>query len=155
MHARLKLMLAVTTIAVVTCACRGFASSRPDATPLPNIASSARVTESGVPKVVIDRDCSQLGDSSDEYVCLTNSDATAVDMSSWILRNVLGRSFNFPTGFSLAVGQTVKVHTGSGTDSPTDLHWGYRVNPAWEKSDKLTLHNGEDVEVFVSEAAHR
>jgi hypothetical protein len=148
-------MFLATTVAVVAFACRGFAPSRPDATPLPNIASSARVTESGVPKVVIDRDCSRLGDASDEFVCLTNSDSTPADMSSWVLRNVLGRSFNFPTGFTLAVGQTVKVHTGSGPDSPTDLHWAYRVNPAWEKSDKLTLHNGEDVEVFVSEAARQ
>jgi hypothetical protein len=155
MHQRLQLMLAITTIAVATSACRGLAPSRPEATPLPNIASSARVTESGVPKVVIDRDCSKLGDSSDEYVCLTNGDSAPVDMSSWILRNVLGRSFNFPTGFTLAVGQTVKVHTGGGSDSATDLHWAYRVNPAWEKSDKLTLHNGEDVEVFVSDPATR
>jgi competence protein ComEC len=153
MRRRPEVVLALTAFVVITCACRGFAPSRQDATPLPNIASSARVTESSVAKVAIDRDCSRLGDASDEYVCLTNGDTAPVDMSAWVLRNVLGRSFNFPTGFTLPVGQTVKVHTGSGTDSPTDLHWAYRVNPAWEKGDKLTLHNGEDVEVFVSEAA--
>ena len=151
MRKHLEVALAVVALAIASCGCRGFAPSRPDVTPLPNIASSARVTESGVPKVVIDRDCSRLGDTSDEYVCLTNGDSGPVDMSSWVLRNVLGRSFNFPTGFTLPVGQTVKVHTGSGTDSATDLHWAYRVNPAWEKGDKLTLHNNEDVEVFVSE----
>ena len=62
------------------------------------------------------------------------------------------RSFNFPTGFKLAAGQTVRVHTMAGADSAGDLHWAYRVNPAWEKTDKLTLHNNENVEVFVSEA---
>ena len=119
------------------------------------MASSARVTGSSVPKVVIDRGCSKLGDTSDEYVCLTNQDSTPADMSSWVLRNVLGRSYNFPTGFSLAPGQTVRVHTGAGADSATDLHWAYRVNPAWENGDKLTLHNNEDVEVFVSQPAKR
>jgi hypothetical protein len=138
-------------LAFAAVACRGVVSSRTEVTPPPQVASSARVTGSGVANVVIDRSCSRLGDASDEYVCITNSDTVAVDMGSWILRNVLGRTYNFPSGFSLAAGQTVKVHTGAGTDSATDLHWSYRVNPAWEKSDKLTLHNNEDVEVFVSQ----
>ena len=140
----------LVVLAVVACGCRGFATSRAEMTPPPQVASSARITESGVAKVVIDRACSKLGDASDEYVCLTNADTAPADMSSWVLRNVLGRSFNFPPGFALPVGQTVKVHTGAGTDSATDLHWAYRVNPAWETGDKLTLHNQENVEVFIS-----
>jgi hypothetical protein len=143
-------IVALLLAASVGVGCRGIVSTRSEVTPPPTVASSARVTESGVPKVTIDRACSKLGDPSDEYVCVTNTDTTAADMSSWVLRNVLGRSFNFPPGFSLAPGQTVKVHTGAGTDSPTDLHWAYRVNPAWETSDKLTLSNNENVEVFVS-----
>ena len=119
---------------------------------MPKLASSARVTESGVPKVVIDRACSKLGDASDEYVCVTSQDANVADMGSWVLRNVLGRSFRFPTGFKLEPGQTVRVHTADGANAGADLHWGYRVNPAWETGDKLTLSNNENIEVFVSEA---
>ena len=143
-------LLALLVLVLVGPGCRGIVTTRAEMTPPPTVASSARVTEAGVPKVTIDRGCSKLGDPSDEYVCVTNADTTAADMSSWVLRNVLGRSFNFPPGFSLAPGQTVKVHTGAGTDSPTDLHWAYSVNPAWETSDKLTLSNNENVEVFVS-----
>jgi hypothetical protein len=145
------LKMTVVALAVIGCGCRGIATSRADMTPPPNVASSARITENTVPKIVIDRDCSKLDDASDEYVCLTNADTGPAEMGSWVLRNVLGRSFNFPTGFKLAPGQTVKVHTGAGTDSATELHWAYRVNPAWEKGDKLTLHNNENVEVFISE----
>ena len=108
-------------IALLAGGCRGFASSRAEMTPPPNVASSARVTEAGVAKIVIDRQCSRLADPSDEYVCLTNGDTGPADLSSWVLRNVMGRSYNFPTGFTLAAGSTVKVHTGSGQDSPTDL----------------------------------
>ena len=143
-------LLVVACIVVLGGGCRGLASSGSQATPVASLASSARVTGSGFLKVVIDRQCSHLADPSDEYVCLTNSDSSAADMSQWVLRNVMGRSYNFPSGFSLPAGQTVKVHTGSGTDSATDLHWSYSVNPAWETSDKLTLHNNEDVEVFIS-----
>lgn len=148
--------MTLLALAVVGCGCRGFASSRADVTPAPaQVASSARITESNVAKVVIDRACSKLADASDEYVCLTNADTSPADLGSWVLRNVLGRSFNFPPGFKLPVGQTVKVHTGAGADTATDLHWAYRVNPAWETGDKLTLHNQEDVEVFVSDPTKR
>ena len=146
----MRLVLALSALLVVA-GCRGFASSRAEMTPPPQVASSARVTEAGVQKVVIDRECSKLGDPTDEYVCLTNQDPVPADMSSWVVRNVLGRSFNFPPGFVLAPGQTVRIHTAAGTDSAVDLHWAYRVNPAWEKGDKLTLHNNENVEVFVSQ----
>ncbi len=138
-------------LVVVLSGCRGFVNSRAEMTPPPQLASSARVTEAGVQKVIIDRECSKLGDPADEYVCLTNQDPVPADMSSWVVRNVLGRSFSFPPGFTLAPGQTVRVHTAAGTDSAADLHWAYRVNPAWEKGDKLTLHNSENVEVFVSQ----
>jgi len=147
--------LALVALAVIGSGCRGLATSRADMTPPPQVASSARVTESGVPKVVIDRECSRLGDTADEYVCLINADTGLVDMGAWILRNVLGRSYNFPPGYKLPAGQTVKVHTGAGADTATDLHWAYRVNPAWETGDKLTLHNQEDVEVFVSDPTKR
>jgi hypothetical protein len=147
---RLCVLLALL---VLLAGCRGIASSRGEPTAVPKLASSARVTESGVPKVVIDRACSKLGDASDEYVCITSQDENVADMSSWVLRNVLGRSFSFPTGFKLEPGQTVKVHTMAGADAAADLHWGYRVNPAWDRGDKLTLSNNENVEVFVSEAS--
>jgi hypothetical protein len=145
--------VAITLVAAafVGCGCRGFATSRAEMTPPPQVASSARITEAGVQKVVIDRQCSKLADPADEYVCLTSAETTSTEMGSWVLRNVMGRSFNFPPGFTLAPGQTVRVHTGAGADSTTDLHWAYRVNPAWEKGDKLTLHNNENVEVFISE----
>src|SRR5258707_6694168 len=124
--------LGLIAVAVLGGGCRGFATSRAEMTPPPQMASSARVTESGVAKIVIDRDCSHLGDVSDEYVCLTNADTGSVDMGAWILRNVLGRTYNFPAGFKLPAGSTVKVHTATGSDTATDLHWAYRVNPAWE-----------------------
>jgi hypothetical protein len=146
-----QVAVALVALAIFGGGCRGIVTSRSEMTPPSNVASSARVTGASVPKIVIDRACSKLGDAADEYVCLTNADAAPADMGSWVLRNVLGRSFNFPPGYTLAPGQSVRVHTGAGVDSATDLHWAYRVNPAWEAGDKLTLHNQEDVEVFVSD----
>ena len=132
--------------------CKGIASSAGGATPQQGqVAAGAKVTTGTVAKVAIDRDCSKLGDATDEYVCLKNEDQRPAEMGSWVLRNVMGRSFNFPAGFSLPAGATVKVHTGAGTNSATDLYWNYTVKPAWESGDKLTLLSNENVEVNVSE----
>jgi len=37
----------LVVLAVVACGCRGFATSRAEMTPPPQVASSARITESG------------------------------------------------------------------------------------------------------------
>ena len=136
---------------VLVAGCRGLASSRGDMTPPAQVGAGAKVSEAAPPKVAIDRACSTLEDAGDEYVCLKNEDQRPAQMGSWVIRNVLGRSYNFPPGFTLAPAATVKLHTGAGADSATDLYWDYRVKPAWEKIDKLVLLNHENVEVFVSE----
>jgi hypothetical protein len=132
--------------------CRGIATSRGEMTPPAQVASGARVSEAAPPRVVVDRECSRLEDGQDEYVCLKNEDSRRAEMGSWVIRNVMGRSYNFPPGFALPPGATVRLHTGSGSDSASDLYWDYRVKPAWERIDKLILLNNENVEVFVSEA---
>jgi micrococcal nuclease len=148
----MRALLVGTAIVLALAGCKGVASSAGGVAPQQGqVAAGAKVT-GAVAKVVIDRDCSRLEDSADEYVCIKNEDQRPAEMGSWVLRNVLGRSFNFPVGFALAPGTSVKVHTGAGTNSGTDLYWNYTVKPAWEKADKLTLHNNENVEVFVSEA---
>src|SRR5581483_574310 len=86
-------------VALVTAGCKGVASSAgaPGQTPqTQQRAAGAKVSSStGPPKVTIDRDCSKLGDTTDEYVCVKNDDQRPADMGSWVLRNVMGRSFNF------------------------------------------------------------
>jgi hypothetical protein len=144
----LALVLAVLALA----GCRGIGTSRGEMTPPGQIASGAKVSEATPPKVVVDRECSKLEDREDEYVCLKNQDSRPADMGSWVIRNVMGRSYNFPPGFTLPPGATVKLHTGPGSDSASDLYWDYRVKPAWETIDKLILLNNENVEVFISEA---
>jgi hypothetical protein len=147
-----RALLVGLALLLAALACKGVVSSSgaPPATAV-GAPAGAKAGETGPPKVVIDRDCSKLEDGSDEYVCIKNDDSRPVAMGSWVLRNVMGRTYNFPTGFQLAPGATVKLHTGAGADSATDLYWDYRVKPAWEKGDKLTLHNNEDSEVFVSQ----
>ena len=41
--------------------------------------------------------------------------------------------YRFPDGFSLAPGDQVTLHTGSGTDTSSDLYWG-QGSPVWNNS---------------------
>jgi ABC-type Fe3+-hydroxamate transport system substrate-binding protein len=148
----LRALLGGLLLALALAGCKGIASSAGGAAPAAaGQASGGQVGDGTAPRVVIDRECSKLEDGADEYVCIKNEGQRPVEMGSWVLRNVLGRSYNFPPGFQLPAGATVKLHTGAGADSAGDLYWDYRVKPAWEKGDKLTLHNSENAEVFVSE----
>jgi len=48
-------------------------------------------------------------------------------------------SYTFPAGFTLDAGATVTLHTGSGTDTATDLYWGAGA-PIWNNAgDTITV----------------
>ncbi|MFC7079684.1 lamin tail domain-containing protein [Halorussus caseinilyticus] len=70
---------------------------------------------------------------NDEYVDVKNGGSSSLDLTGWTLEDEAGNSYQFPDGFSLAAGDTVRVHTGSGTDSSTDLYWG-RGSAVWNNS---------------------
>jgi endonuclease YncB( thermonuclease family) len=61
---------------------------------------------------------------NDEYVDVKNTESSSLDLTGWTLEDEAGNDFAFPDGFSLGAGETVRVHSGSGTDSSTDLYWG-------------------------------
>jgi len=63
-------------------------------------------------------------DLGDEWVRLVNQDSSMMDLSGWFLRDREDHTYPFPNGFKLIPDTSVRVHTGSGVDSPTDLYWG-------------------------------
>lgn len=87
--------------------------------------------------MVVDPDCSQFNAPGDdnfnkekEYVCFTNKDTATINMEGWTVEDGwYGWTYTFPS-FTLKTGKSVKVHTGCGKDSFTDLYWckpGYEV----------------------------
>lgn len=69
-------------------------------------------------------------DVSGEYVLIKNEGLIDVDMSGWQLKDEQNHVFTFPNGFILKAGASVKVHTGSGEDTDTNLYWG-RGQAVW------------------------
>ena len=76
-----------------------------------------------------------------EWVRITNYRSTARDLTGWTIKDKTGYVYTFPE-FTLKAGASVRVHTGSGADSQTDLYWdrGWYV---WNNTgDTAYLRNG-------------
>ncbi|MFJ1974479.1 lamin tail domain-containing protein [Streptomyces sp. NPDC087903] len=75
-----------------------------------------------------------------EWVELTNTKRHSVNLDGWTLRGEDGRKFTF-RHYRLEGHATVRIHTGEGRDSRTDLYQDRR-NYAWDnRSDTATLRN--------------
>ena len=75
-----------------------------------------------------------------EFVVVKNTAAKAKNLRGWFIREKHSkRTFTFP-GFSLCGGCSVKIHSGTGTNTASDLYWG-RAKQAWANdSGKAILH---------------
>jgi hypothetical protein len=57
-----------------------------------------------------------------EWVRLKNITSTRKTLTGWTLRDASSHVYHFPT-FGLAAGSTVRVHTGSGSNTASNLYW--------------------------------
>ncbi len=77
-----------------------------------------------------------------EYIVIRNASSRRARMTGWVLHDVpragTTNRLVFPS-FVLRPGKTVRIHTGSGTDSSTDLYWGSSVYIWGDDSDTATL----------------
>jgi LysM repeat protein len=94
--------------------------------PLPVITGTAS-TALGDYFVTI-RDIKGVGTLAAEQVILTNLSGQ-VNMAGWAMTDGEGNQFTFPSLSLLSNGE-VTVHTGKGTNTPTDLYWG-QSEPRW------------------------
>ena len=61
-----------------------------------------------------------------EWFTVKNSGSKTRKLTGWYVRDSTASwVYAFPDGFRLEPGRTVKVHTGQGEDSRTDLYWGH------------------------------
>lgn len=75
-----------------------------------------------------------------EYVTIKNGSTVARTLTGWTLRDASSHVFTFPT-FTLAAGRSVVIHTGSGTNSASNLYWR-SGNYIWNNpGDTATLKN--------------
>jgi hypothetical protein len=62
-------------------------------------------------------------DPNGEYVCFLSHESLPVDMTGWQVEDEGGHIYTFPA-FVLAPHNRVRLHSGPGADTSTDLYWG-------------------------------
>jgi hypothetical protein len=85
--------------------------------------------------------------ASDEYVCLVSHDDQPVSLGGWELR-AAERRINVLPDLPLQPGAAVRVHPGTGTNSPHDLY-GEKGSPEWRNEGgqiSLLDSGGEEID---------
>lgn len=82
---------------------------------------------------------------NEEWVEIKNTGEVEVSMAGWILVDAQNHEYAFPEDFVLSPEAAVKVHTGDGDDSDSELYWGLKV-PVW--------NNDGDIASLVDESGN-
>jgi competence protein ComEC len=61
---------------------------------------------------------------NDEYVVFRNAGDRSLDLSGWAVGDEADHTYAFPAGTELGPGETLTLHTGSGTDGDGHYYWG-------------------------------
>lgn len=96
--------------------------------------------ESGNDKIII-KDVSFIAPSPEkenlngEWVEIANEGSSDQSLVKWTLEDKDNHTYAFKN-YTLKAGSLVKVHTGKGDDTLTDLYWG-RNSPVWNNDGDL------------------
>ena len=83
-----------------------------------------------------------------EWARVTNYGAKARTLTGWTIRDPQGHVYKFPT-FKLRAGKSVRLHTGSGTNTATDLYWKQAFYVWNNTGDKAILKNKAGTRIDV------
>lgn len=78
---------------------------------------------------------------NDEYVVFKNTGESNIDMGGWTVSDAAGHTYTIPSGFELESEGSVTLHTGTGSDSESDLYWAAE-SAVWNNAgDTVTVRN--------------
>ncbi|WP_225827128.1 lamin tail domain-containing protein [Streptomyces naphthomycinicus] len=89
-----------------------------------------------------------------EWVDITNNTRRAVNLDDWTLEDEDGHTYTFDH-YRLAGRATVRVHTGHGRDTRTDVYQDRRAYVWNNDSDTATLRNDRDRFIDQASWGHR
>ncbi len=87
--------------------------------------------------------------ATEENVVFENVGDGSLDLTGWTVEDEAGYAYEFPDGFTLAAGSQVTLYTGEGTDTDSELYWGYGIQ-VWNDGGD-TVHVFDDAGALVIE----
>jgi micrococcal nuclease len=101
----------------------------------PDACGVASTADIRVGTIRYDADGNDNENLNDEWIEIVNAGTGTVDMTGWGVKDEsASHRYNFPNGFTLAGGGTVRLHTGCGTDTASYLHWCNTGSAVWNNS---------------------
>ncbi len=73
-----------------------------------------------------------------EFITFENTGTEPLDLSEWTVADAAGATYIFPDGTILDSNQELTLHTGSGSNSPTDQYWGSN-QPVWNNAGDTVI----------------
>jgi len=124
----------------------GIPTETPEPTPVPTSAEPPTPIPTEPPalgeaKVVI-REIIGVGDLVNEQLVMANEGDRRIQLANWKLEDGQGNVYVFGPFILFGDGANVVLHTGSGTDTTSDLYWGLNF-PAWEPGETGTLRDAD------------
>lgn len=78
-----------------------------------------------------------------EYVTVVNASRATQQLTGWAIKDSYGHRYVFPA-FSLKPGKSVRLRTGQGRNTVTDVYWGQTEAYIWNNDgDTATLLNAK------------
>ena len=115
----------------------------------PEPSTGERPEPGGLAIVGIEADApgNDNADSNGERIVLENGGEKRLALGGWTVSDAADHTYTFPRGVTLGPGERVTLHTGAGSDGPSELYWG-ASEAVWNNDgDTMTVRNatGETV----------
>ena len=98
-------------------------SQTPSTTVAADGGTDSTASKLSVAEIHADASGDESQNLNDEYITFENRGDTALDLGGWTVTDAADHTYTFPDGFVLDPGATVTLHSGSGTDTDSDLYW--------------------------------
>ncbi len=88
-----------------------------------------------------------------EWVEIANQGDANESLADWTLMDEQNHTYTV-RNFTLEAGASVKVHTGAGNDSMTDVYWG-RNSPVWNNDGDVATLRDASGKVVAEHSTHK
>jgi hypothetical protein len=90
------------------------------------------------------------GNPLNEYIAIKNIASKTFNLTDWYIRDDGTNRYDFPSGFTLGGGKTVRVWSSAGFNTATDLYWNSPVEVWNDVNDCAYLRdNSEGKKILI------